>query len=218
MKIGLKKKLRKKVKIGNATLYLGDSRYIMKRMPKVDTIITDPVWPECPKGMIPGSEKPFSLFNAIVDYFPKLAKRVVIHLGDSSDPRMLKKISMKMPYIRTCTLKWHLWEEGLLIHDANYAFIFGERIPGRKIPGFCKQENPGDQIIKGHPCPRSLSHVNWLVKWFSEKSVLDPFMGVGTTGVACANQGKEFIGIEIDEKYFDIACKRIKEAYKGERN
>lgn len=44
--------------------------------------------------------------------------------------------------------------------------------------------------------------------------VLDPFMGSGTTGVACAKLGRKFIGIEIEPKYFDIACKRIEQAYK----
>lgn len=44
--------------------------------------------------------------------------------------------------------------------------------------------------------------------------VLDPFMGSGTTGVACAKLGRKFIGIEIEPRYFDIACKRIDEAYK----
>ncbi len=45
------------------------------------------------------------------------------------------------------------------------------------------------------------------------KSILDPFMGAGTTGVACARQGRHFIGIEREREYFDIACKRIEEAY-----
>ncbi len=43
-------------------------------------------------------------------------------------------------------------------------------------------------------------------------TILDPFMGSGTTGVACVQTGRKFIGIEIDEKYFDIAVKRIKDA------
>jgi site-specific DNA-methyltransferase (adenine-specific) len=42
--------------------------------------------------------------------------------------------------------------------------------------------------------------------------VCDPFMGSGTTGVACARLGRRFIGIEIEPKYFDIACRRIEEA------
>jgi site-specific DNA-methyltransferase (adenine-specific) len=47
-----------------------------------------------------------------------------------------------------------------------------------------------------------------------KETILDPFMGSGTTGVACAKMGRKFIGIELEEKYFDIACKRIEEAYK----
>jgi site-specific DNA-methyltransferase (adenine-specific) len=46
------------------------------------------------------------------------------------------------------------------------------------------------------------------------ETVLDPFMGSGTTGVVCAKKGRKFIGIEIDEKYFDIACRRIEEAHR----
>ena len=44
-------------------------------------------------------------------------------------------------------------------------------------------------------------------------TILDPFMGSGTTGVACAKLGRKFIGIELEEKYFDIACERIQKAY-----
>ena len=49
------------------------------------------------------------------------------------------------------------------------------------------------------------------------ETILDPFMGSGTTGVACANLGRKFIGIEIEEKHFDIACHRIADAYKQPR-
>ena len=48
-------------------------------------------------------------------------------------------------------------------------------------------------------------------------SILDPFMGSGTTGVACANLGRKFIGIEIEPKYFEIACERIDNAYRQKR-
>ena len=56
----------------------------------------------------------------------------------------------------------------------------------------------------------------WLVKRAAEpaQTILDPFMGSGTTGIACATLGRKFIGIEIEQKYFDIACKRIEEAYR----
>ena len=54
----------------------------------------------------------------------------------------------------------------------------------------------------------------WCVKQAGDpETILDPFMGSGTTGVACARLGRKFIGIEIEPKYFDIACKRIAREY-----
>jgi DNA modification methylase len=67
----------------------------------------------------------------------------------------------------------------------------------------------------GHPCPKPLGWMTWLISHASSRNevVLDPFMGSGTTGVACVKLGRKFIGIEIDEGYFDIACRRIQDAY-----
>ncbi len=53
---------------------------------------------------------------------------------------------------------------------------------------------------------------------FSGETILDPFMGSGTTGVACVKLGRKFIGIEKEPKYFDIAVKRIKRALSEERS
>lgn len=64
-----------------------------------------------------------------------------------------------------------------------------------------------------HPTEKPVSLMEQVVKW-TDGLVLDPFMGSGTTGVACVKLGRKFIGIELDEKYFDISCKRIEEAYK----
>ena len=63
-----------------------------------------------------------------------------------------------------------------------------------------------------HPTPKDLSMVRWLIKSSNGKTILDPFMGSGTTGVACVQTGRRFIGIEIDEKYCQIAQKRIEQA------
>jgi len=63
------------------------------------------------------------------------------------------------------------------------------------------------------PCPRPLESVRYICNSVTAESILDPFMGSGTTGVACAKLGRKFIGIEIDPGYFDIACRRIQKAY-----
>jgi site-specific DNA-methyltransferase (adenine-specific)/modification methylase len=60
--------------------------------------------------------------------------------------------------------------------------------------------------------------MNWLVDRGSlpEETILDPFMGSGTTGVACFQRGRSFIGIEREPKYFEIACRRIEDAQRQE--
>lgn len=84
---------------------------------------------------------------------------------------------------------------------------FYSRHPGSHVTG----ENKID-----HPCPKPLVWMKWLVQRGSldGETVMDPFMGSGTTGVACQKLGRKFIGIEINETYFDIACRRIEDACK----
>jgi len=67
---------------------------------------------------------------------------------------------------------------------------------------------------KGHPCPKPLNGMVHIVDALSERdqSILDPFMGSGTTGVACVKTGRRFIGMEISEEYFDSAVDRIEAA------
>ena len=62
-----------------------------------------------------------------------------------------------------------------------------------------------------HPTEKPVSLMEYCIDIFKAKSVLDPFMGSGTTGVACKNKNINFIGIEKDDKYFEIAKKRIEE-------
>jgi site-specific DNA-methyltransferase (adenine-specific) len=83
--------------------------------------------------------------------------------------------------------------------------------PGMHVTG----ENVTD-----HPCPKPLAWMLWLVKRASTiegETILDPFMGSGTTGVACVQLGRKFIGIELDPSYFDIACRRISDELKRPR-
>ena len=65
----------------------------------------------------------------------------------------------------------------------------------------------------GHPCPFPVELPRRCIGSTSAALVVDPFMGSGTTGMACAELGRSFVGIEKDRKYFDIACERIAAAY-----
>jgi DNA modification methylase len=74
--------------------------------------------------------------------------------------------------------------------------------------------NPASfQSEKAHPTQKPVSVMRWCLEFVKGRTVLDPFMGSGTTGVACVPAGKRFIGIEADPKYFNIACERISAAY-----
>lgn len=68
-----------------------------------------------------------------------------------------------------------------------------------------------------HPNEKPVGLIAMLLQWCPGEIVLDPFMGSGTTGVAAVQMGRKFIGIEIEPKYFDIACRRIKEAQRQGR-
>jgi site-specific DNA-methyltransferase (adenine-specific) len=69
----------------------------------------------------------------------------------------------------------------------------------------------------GHPCPKPLQWMRWLVELVSlpGETVLDPFMGSGTTGVACLQTGRRFIGIERDHAYCQIARARLEKSFTG---
>lgn len=74
----------------------------------------------------------------------------------------------------------------------------------------------GSGVFGGHPAPMPYAMADGHIRtWTNEGGlVLDPFMGSGTTGVACAKLGRRFIGVEIEESYFEISCRRIREAYR----
>jgi site-specific DNA-methyltransferase (adenine-specific) len=103
------------------------------------------------------------------------------------------------------------------------AYCFGEPIPSalgrRLIPGLGPKAQPNSRLPGGHPCTRTLNHFQWLVYWHSTPNevIVDPFMGSATTGAACIELGRRFIGVEIDERYFGLACLRIEEASRQSR-
>jgi DNA modification methylase len=71
---------------------------------------------------------------------------------------------------------------------------------------------------KEHPTQKPVAVMEWVIQHAgSTGMILDPFMGSGTTGVACMNLGRSFIGIEREPKYFDIACRRIEDAQRQNR-
>ena len=66
-----------------------------------------------------------------------------------------------------------------------------------------------------HPTQKPIAVMRWVIgQCNNPQTILDPFMGSGSTGVAACELGRKFIGIEIDKKYFEVACYRVQEAQK----
>ena len=112
------------------------------------------------------------------------------------------------------------------MYGADVAHVFGEypkSQPGRRVISgeYCSTRPDvrrmkvtqgkewGKPVSNEHPCPRRLQHLRWLVSKWAEGSILDPFAGSGTTLVAAKVNGLPAIGIEIEEKYCEIAAKRL---------
>jgi DNA modification methylase len=108
------------------------------------------------------------------------------------------------------------WSMGDLAHEhgrqyETIAFFPGEnhKWPGKRPSDVVRHARTGNSM---HPTEKPESLMREVISW-TDGTVFDPFMGSGTTGVACANMGRRFIGVEIEEKYFQIACERIEFAY-----
>ena len=201
--------------IGNADLWHGDCREVLPLLGQVDAVITDPVWPNVPSGLLLGWSDPTGLLASALGAVDPA--RVVIVMGFDSDPRFLMAVPDRLPFVRSQQLPYAIpGYRGRLLGGDEVAYVFGDIPKGRGlIPGRAPTETTkkADRAT-GHPCPRSDSHMLSLVGWWSTASdvVCDPFMGTGATGVACASAGRRFVGIELHRPFFDIACERIERA------
>lgn len=204
-----------RVVIGNAEIWHGDCREVLPTLKRVDALITDPVWPNVPSGLLLGWQDPFGLLASALGACDP--SRVVIVMAFDSDPRFLMAVPDRLPFIRSMQLPYAIpGYRGRLLGGDEVAYVFGDIPKGTGlIPGRCPTEatKKADRAT-GHPCPRSDTHLGALVGWWSAARdvVCDPFMGTGSTGVACARHGRRFVGIELDRRYFDIACERISRA------
>lgn len=203
-----------KVQIGDATLYCGDCREILPTLEKVDACITDP-----PYGMM------FQSNYRIVSH-EKIA-------NDDNTTLFEWACSIPVQHSRYVFCRWdgikvaptpkscvtwvkNNWSMGDLEHEharqTEVALFWpGEyhRFPEKRPTDVVTSPRTGNEH---HPTEKPVYLMEQFVKW-TDGVVFDAFMGSGTTGVACANLGRKFIGIEIERKYFDIACERIEAAY-----
>jgi site-specific DNA-methyltransferase (adenine-specific)/modification methylase len=210
--------------IGNATLYLGDCREILPTLGKVDAVVTDPPYgmrhsgnssrfsggntrrgPGSDHGAIVGDDAPF-------DPRPFMLGEHQIFWGFNHFPQYLNPGTSLVwikrndealgSFLSDGEVAW--FSKGRGVYAMRHVFA-GSR---RAIEAF------GDPYAKsGHPTQKPVAIMEWCLCFVpGAQVVLDPFMGSGSTGVAAFRCKRSFIGIEIEERYFDIACKRIEDA------
>jgi len=99
--------------------------------------------------------------------------------------------------------------------DVEFAWRNGrgkDRIFAHLWKGLVKASEKGGKE-RWHPTQKPIALMAWCIEPLRSQTIIDPYMGSGTTGVACVRLGRRFVGIEIDEGYFDIACERIRKAH-----
>jgi len=206
-------------------LYRGDCLEVMGRMPdnSVDCVLTDP-----PYGLNYGyegyddtRENLRKLINGLFSYRNMFVRMIIlcgptqIHEYPESD--WVGAITWDTTG-SLCRFGFSQWTPILIYGDdvkRGFKSINGVlksdtfHIRGGSSVGFRRSK---EESL--HPCPKSKHIMDYISRRYTNQreSIIDPFMGSGTTGVAAVNLGRAFIGIELEPKYFDIAVRRIRQA------
>ena len=204
-----------KVVIGDATLYLADCMEVLPTLPKVDAVITDP---------------PFGVGNFV---------QTSGNVRGRGDFRGLSVEWNELPpppeffdLVKRISKHRIIWGANFFncFEDKGGAIIWDKAQP---MPNFSKADiascthfqkteivripwtnfNVAREAETSHQCERPVALYEWCINYIPNvQSVLDPFLGSGSCGVAALRTGRKFIGIEREPKYFEIACKRIQNA------
>ena len=209
------------VRIGDATLYHADCRDVLPTMPKFDLLLTDP-----PYGI--GIDRAMAASSGGKSGGMKAHKGDYVASGWDDEAltadaaaSLIEKCGLSILwggnyYGLAASQCWLVWDKQI---NGNFAACelawTNLKKPVQKFTwmwnGMLRQ---GGEERNGHPTQKPLALMQWCLTHAPDaKTVLDPFMGSGTTGVACAQSGRSFTGIERERKYFDIACERIERAY-----
>lgn len=210
-------KAKKVVRIGDCELILGDCLEVMPQLGKADAVVTDP-----PYGMeFRSNFRTFTpKFHAIANDDNADLLRWACELKSRHSAYVWCRWDNLQDIPRPRSLvTWvkNNWSMGDLKHEHARqtevcAFYRGEDhfFPKGRPQDVVRAAKTGNEL---HPTQKPVPLMRQVIEW-TYGVVCDPFMGSGTTGVACVQLQRKFIGIELDETYFDIACKRIEEAYK----
>jgi len=199
--------------IGDATLYLGDCREIYWGLGSEHAVVTDP---------------PYGIGAAKKNAHSSIRDNDAWVNADWDDGRPTAAIFRRMLLAPEVAIwggnyfadllpaspAWLAWikpqaDTGFSLADMELCWTnLGFAARTKRLP-----RRDGNE----HPTQKPVSVMAWTLSFVRSPRVFDPFMGSGTTGVACINDGRSFTGIEADERYFEIACRRIEEACRQPR-
>lgn len=194
--------IRKEVMIGDCRLILGDCSDLIDVVGAVEAVVTDPPYgigiaanPVRQKHQ----KKDWDASTPVSEIFGRLMKwsnHQIIWGGNYFD----------LPPSQ-CFLVWDKVQPSnfslAMCEQAWASFKSPAKLYRRRVVGYEKH----------HPTQKPVDLMEWCIDFCAPGVIFDPFMGSGTTGVACAKRGRQFVGVEIDADYFDIACERIRKAY-----
>lgn len=208
--------------IGRAVLHLGDWREVISPLSKFDALVTDP---------------PYGILNLAGEGSTTAVRKSPRQQGSGTlKNRLLNTSDVQwdvapepeaLDLLRAMCVEQIIWggnyfplppARGVLVWDkeqpwpnfsqAELAWTNLQR-PAALYRESATRGTPDKQ----HPTQKPLSLMKWCLTLVpAARTVFDPYMGSGTTGVAAVTMDREFVGVERDERYFDIACKRIEDA------
>lgn len=197
------------VQIGLATLYCGDCREILPALGKVDAVVTDP-----PYGIGAAKKGAHSSIRDNADWEHQVwddvrPDRETFALVLASAQNAAIWGGNYFADLLPASSGWLAWrkpqaETGFSLADMELCWTNGE------FAARCRTYARRDG--NDHPTQKPVSIMLWTLGFVTGQTILDPFMGSGTTGVAAVQMARKFIGIEREPKYFTIACKRIEDA------
>ena len=194
-----------RVDIGSATIYRGDCLEVLPTLGRVDAVVTDPPYGlgDRMQGGTWGAAQKYADMRQWDQVAPQTAVDVIVSLGV---PAIVWGGNYFAVPASRCWLSWSKLNAVQTMAALELAWTNLDR-PAKEY------RLPVGVHDKGHPTQKPVALMEWCLGFLPDaQTILDPFMGSGTTGVACAKLGRRFIGIEIDQKYFDIACRRIEQA------
>lgn len=218
--------------IGRARLILGDCRDILPTLPRVDAVIMDPPYSSGgfqEAGKSSGSigtrsNEVIALDNLSTRGFQRLMRDVLNPLRGTdeayvfTDWKMWTYTADALEDAGFRVRNMLVWDKmqmgmGLPWRNQHELIAFGKKRPAKNITG--KHGNVLGVRRSGnvnHPTEKPVEIMRVLIENSAAQTILDPFMGSGTTGCAAVALQRDFIGIEMSPDFFDIACRRIEQA------